>query len=136
MDSPGVAGVQGLWGAGTGAGRGWQAVSVRPNPEGEPAADAELRALLAQLKDICGLSYDKLAAAAAMSRNSVLNYVTKPGHRRDARTLEQLLTALEASPGDRGRALELHRRTLPSRVDAAEVGWTARARCTTDPSRG
>ena len=65
--------------------------------EGDPAADAELRALLGQLKQTRGLSYEKLAAAAHMSRGTAQQYVTRAGHRRDIRTLEQLLTALGAS---------------------------------------
>lgn len=99
-----------------------------PSLEGDPAARVELCGLLRQLKAACGLSYDKLAAAANMSRGSVLNYITKPGHRRDGRTLETLLTVLGASGGERAQALELHRRTQPAGVDPAEVGWVERAR--------
>ena len=79
-------------------------------PRGGPAAGEELCALLAELKQAGGLSYDALAVAAAMGRNTVLNYITKPGHRRDTRTVEQLLTALRAPGPARDRALELHRR--------------------------
>ena len=95
---------------------------------GKEAADAELRALLRRLKDACGASYEKLAERAAMSRGAVQNYLVKPGHRRDAKTLKLLLAALDASEPDRDRALELHRQTLPGGVDPAEVGWAARAR--------
>ena len=63
-----------------------------------------------------------------MTRNTVLNYLTKPGHRRDTRTLEQLLTTLRAAGPDRKRALELHRRTQPARVASADVGCKARVR--------
>src|SRR4051794_18324983 len=94
----------------------------------DPGAGTELCALLRQLKQACGLSYDELAAATHMARNTVLNYITKPGHRRDMRTLEQLLTALSAADPDRDRALELHRRTRPITADPADVGWAARAR--------
>ena len=94
----------------------------------DPGAGTELCALLGELKQACGLTYDDLAAAAPMARNTVLNYITKPGHRRDTRTLEKLLTALHAAGPDRQRALELHRRTQPTRVDSADVGWVARVR--------
>jgi transcriptional regulator with XRE-family HTH domain len=93
-----------------------------PGPAKDPAAGAELCALLQRLKQACGLSYDELAAEAAMSRNTVINYVTKLGHRRDTRTLEQLLAVLGADGADRNRALELHRRTQPTAPDAADVG--------------
>lgn len=71
--------------------------------EGDRAANAELGALLGQLKEISGLSYDKLAAAAHMSRGSVLSYVPKAGHRRETRTLKPLLGALDASSERRTR---------------------------------
>jgi hypothetical protein len=60
-----------------------------PGPDEDPAAGVELCALLAQLKRVCGLSYDELAAAANMARNTVISYITKPGHRRDTRALEK-----------------------------------------------
>ena len=75
-------------GPGSGA---WQAVPVPPAPEGDAAAGTELCALLGQLRTDSGLTYEQLAKAANMSRGSALNYITKPGHQRDTRTLEQLL---------------------------------------------
>ena len=108
--------------------RAWQDVPVAPSSKEDPAADAELRALLEQLKAASGLTYDQLAAAANMSRNSVMHYITRPGHRRGTRTLEGPLTALCASEDKRTRALELHRRTRPVLTDPGALGWTARVR--------
>jgi transcriptional regulator with XRE-family HTH domain len=73
------------------------------------------------------LTYENLAERAEMSRSTVWNYLTV-GHRRKTRTLERLLDALGASPSDRDRALQLHRRRiLVNGADPAEVGWSARA---------
>ncbi|MBV9920307.1 MAG: helix-turn-helix domain-containing protein, partial [Pseudonocardia sp.] len=107
-----------------------------PRPAQDPAAGAELCALLQELKQRCELSYDDLAAVAHMARNTVIAYVTQPDHRRGTRTLEQLLSVLGAEEDDRDRALQLHRRTRPSPPDPAEIGLTARAReasCTVWP---
>jgi hypothetical protein len=59
---------------------------VPSSSPGDPAADAELRALLQQLKHASGLTYEQLAEAANMALNSVRNYVTRPGHRRGTRS--------------------------------------------------
>ena len=85
-------------------------------------------AVLGQLRKNKKMSYDTLGPTPGLSRGTALNYITKPEHRRDVRTLELLLTALGASAQERAHVLELHRQTLPEPVDAAEVGWTARAR--------
>lgn len=74
------------------------------------------------------LSYDTLGQTPGLSRDTALNYITKPEHRRDARTLELLLTALGAPAQERAHVLQLHQQTQPQPVDAAEVGWAARAR--------
>jgi hypothetical protein len=121
MDRPGSASAAEALG-------GWQAGAVPPGPEEDPAAGAELCALLQQLKQACGLNYDQLAAAAPRARNTVINYITKPGHGRDTRTLKHLLSVLGAAGADRDRALQLHRRTQPTTPDPADVGWPIRAR--------
>jgi hypothetical protein len=100
----------------------WQAGLV-PSPD---ATDAELRALLHRLKTASDLSYLKLGELATMAHQTAQNYITKPGWRRDTKTLESLLTALGATAQDRAHALELHRQTLPGRVDPAELDWAAR----------
>jgi hypothetical protein len=92
------------------------------------AADAELRALLIQLKTIRGLTYEQLGDAARLSHGAARNYLAKAGHRRHTQTLQLLLVALGASRQDRARAAALHRRTQPGAVDPAEVGWAQRAR--------
>ena len=84
--------------------------------------------MLGQLRTNKKLSYDTLGQTPGLSRGTALNYITKPGHRRDVRTLELLLTALGATAEERAHVLQLHQQTLPEPVDAAEVGWTARAR--------
>jgi hypothetical protein len=121
-------------------GSGWEAGSVSTPPEPRPgdeasaaaspaqAAAAALCAVLRQLRTNKQLSYDTLGQTPGLSRGTALNYITKPGHRRDARTLELLLTALRASAQERAQVLRLHRQTLPEPVDTAELGWTARAR--------
>jgi transcriptional regulator with XRE-family HTH domain len=117
---------------------GWQAVQMLdPTPHGDldrraiadqAAADEELRALLRQLKDDCGMTYEQLAEAAMLSRGTVQNYVAKPGHGRDTATLKHLLAKLRASEEQRAQALRLHQRTLPAGVDPAAAGWLTRAR--------
>jgi hypothetical protein len=96
----------------------------------EDAADAELRALLLQVKATSRLSYEKLAEAANMSRGAAQIYITKPGNRRDTTTLTQLLTALGASERDRERALELHREEKSaSRLWKGESGESSSTCC-------
>ena len=87
------------------------------------AAEAALCALLKQLKDVYGGSYEELGAQAGMSHGAAGNYIRKRGHRRDTKSLKSLLTALGASEQDRDRALKLHQQTLPGGADPAEVGW-------------
>jgi hypothetical protein len=83
-----------------------------------------LCAVLGQLRTNKKLSYETLG----LSRGTALNYITKPGPRCDTRTLGLLLTALGASAQDRALVLQLHHQTQPEPVDAAQVGWTVRAR--------
>lgn len=90
-------------------------------------AGVELRVLLQQLRRVSGLTYERLAERAHMSRSTVGNYLTTPDG-RPLRTLESLLDALGASEMDRARALHLHKQTLPAEVDPVEVGWQASAR--------
>ncbi|MFZ0118878.1 MAG: tetratricopeptide repeat protein [Pseudonocardiaceae bacterium] len=92
------------------------------------AAEAALCALLKQLKDVYGGSYEELGAQAGMSHGAAGNYIRKRGHRRDTKSLKSLLTALGASEQDRDRALKLHQQTLLGGADPAEVGWETRAR--------
>jgi transcriptional regulator with XRE-family HTH domain len=105
-----------------------------PDPPSQRDA-AALRELLKRIHEISGLTYDNLAARTHLSRSSIGNYLTKPAG-RSTETMRLLLDVLGASASDRGRALELHRRTLPSGVDLAEIGWLERARaagCTAWP---
>ena len=85
---------------------GWEAGAVSTPPEPRPgdrasaaarAAAAALCAVLGQLRTNKKLSYDTLGQTPGLSRGTALNYITKPAHRRDAQTLELLLTALGAS---------------------------------------
>src|SRR3954451_3395844 len=105
----------------------WQARPMPVRRARADAADAELRALLKQLRergrqpDGRRLTYDYLHVAAGMSRGSVGNYLTAPGHGRDPKVLRALLDALGASPQDQARALQLNLSTLPSEVDPGEV---------------
>src|SRR4051794_13352814 len=94
----------------------------------DPVASAALCALLRQLHEVSGLTYEQLAERTHLSRGTVGNYLTKPAHRRGVRELQLLLEALRAPATNRAQALELHRQTLAGGQDPVEMAWRARAR--------
>jgi transcriptional regulator with XRE-family HTH domain len=108
-------------------------VRVLPLNESADAGDAlaagvELCALLRQLREAAGLTYDELAETSSLSRGLLGNYLNKPGHGRRLRELELLLVALGATEDEHARALDLLRRMKPGRPGVDATGWRARAR--------
>ncbi|MGE0296470.1 MAG: helix-turn-helix domain-containing protein [Dehalococcoidia bacterium] len=92
----------------------------------DPTAEGKLVTLLKQLHTDSGLSYEQIAERAYVSRSTVSNYLNTPAG-RPVETLRCLLDAMQASPDERKRALDLHAGTFPNRKDPAELDWRGRA---------
>lgn len=89
--------------------------------------------LLKQLLRESGRTWDQLADAAHMARNTVRNYLGDGVRRRDRRLLEQLLDAMDVSPERRKEVWRLHPLTLDIPVAARPAVTrtaTSRSACT------